>query len=465
MKPIQQAMTLTVGLFLAACHQSTLPELPKPDTTKPVVSLAASKTTLTAADFVILTATATDDTAISKVEFYEENVLIATKLAPYTHAVGFTIANNGVHSYIVKAYDEAGNVATSSKVDITVNVAATLASVSATNWLNGAKGAHTLAHDDYCSNTSGIQRDAIPLLNARGLKASLGVIANLCDETEWSNLQQDAALGHEIFNHTLTHMGEFEAGTVAPIAGWNMETEIKGAHDLVKSKIGIDMSFIGFPSDLTSDTTRNYVKSLGYLGARAAKNGYDGSVAGLNAVSQEAGGVIDWGDSISPYFIKWDVYLTTGKYSMYTYPYGQVNDILIQHAQKAIDAGVWTYRTMHGVNDESWESVPLDQYTAYVDFLKTKVDSGDLWVDTPSQIIRYRGTRANCAVSKVGNMVHFNTSKADCTRYATALTLDLVTDGQPIVTQNDQVLPVKAASTAGHWYVNANPTLGDLSIR
>jgi nitrite reductase/ring-hydroxylating ferredoxin subunit len=97
-----------------------------PDTTPPTVSLAASSTNVTAAGSVTLTATATDNVGVSKVEFYEGTTLLGTKTAaPYTQSIAYTSSNNGSHGYTAKAYDAAGNVTTSTAVSVTVNISAT----------------------------------------------------------------------------------------------------------------------------------------------------------------------------------------------------------------------------------------------------------------------------------------------------------------------------------------------------
>lgn len=255
--------------------------------------------------------------------------------------------------------------------------------------------------------------------------------------------------------------------------------EVKGAHDVVKSNTGYDMTFIGFPSNLTTDITRDYVKSLGYLGARAAKAVYDGSPAGYNSASHDLNGAMSYStDSANPFFVKWDGYDQKCTWSLYEVS-GQAgkgvcptqpNDQLVRHAQKAIDSGIWSYINAHGINDASWQSIPLDQFTTYADFLKAKVDSNELWVATPSSVIRYRGTRANCTVNPFtstaqGSTISFNTASADCNKYATALTLDLVTSAKPVVMQGSQILNVTATGVANHWYVNANPLNGSLLVK
>lgn len=95
------------------------------DTTPPMISLASSSSNVTSAGSITLTATATDNVGVAKVEIFEGTTLLATKTAaPYTQSITFDATKNGAHSYSAKAYDAAGNVTTSNIVAVTVNITA-----------------------------------------------------------------------------------------------------------------------------------------------------------------------------------------------------------------------------------------------------------------------------------------------------------------------------------------------------
>jgi len=92
----------------------------------PVVSLAASATTVTAAGTITLTATASDDKGVTQVEFYDGTMLLGTDTtAPYTQAVALARVNNGTHTYTARAYDTFGQSTTSAPAAVTVNIAST----------------------------------------------------------------------------------------------------------------------------------------------------------------------------------------------------------------------------------------------------------------------------------------------------------------------------------------------------
>jgi hypothetical protein len=81
-----------------------------PDSTIPTVSLSASAS----AAGVVLSANATDDVAVAKVEFYNGNTLLATDTsAPFAHTATLAQVAAGFPSYTAKAFDAAGNNATS----------------------------------------------------------------------------------------------------------------------------------------------------------------------------------------------------------------------------------------------------------------------------------------------------------------------------------------------------------------
>jgi endoglucanase len=94
------------------------------DTTPPTVTLASSSTNVTTASTITLTATASDNVGVARVEFRDGTTLLGTDTsAPFTQAVALTAANNGTHSYTARAFDAAGNATTSAPpVVVTVNI-------------------------------------------------------------------------------------------------------------------------------------------------------------------------------------------------------------------------------------------------------------------------------------------------------------------------------------------------------
>jgi Bacterial Ig domain/Protein of unknown function (DUF1565) len=91
------------------------------DTTPPVVTLASSATSVVVPDTVTLTATASDDVGVAKVEFVRGVTVIATDLAaPYQHSLALGAADVGMVTIRARAYDAAGNVSPVSGVTLNV---------------------------------------------------------------------------------------------------------------------------------------------------------------------------------------------------------------------------------------------------------------------------------------------------------------------------------------------------------
>lgn len=94
---------LSAALLLAACGGDPRPTA---DTTPPTVALQATQSGTT----VNLSATATDNVGVTKVEFYRGNTLIsADTTVPYTASLPVTSADNGTVNFTARAYDAANN--------------------------------------------------------------------------------------------------------------------------------------------------------------------------------------------------------------------------------------------------------------------------------------------------------------------------------------------------------------------
>ena len=107
--PLRTTKTASVTVTLGA------------DATPPSVSLAASPQTVVAPGSTTLTATASDNAGVAKVEFYRGATLIGTDLsAPFTQVANFVPADIGNVAFTAKAYDAANNSTTSAVLNVTV---------------------------------------------------------------------------------------------------------------------------------------------------------------------------------------------------------------------------------------------------------------------------------------------------------------------------------------------------------
>ncbi len=103
---------------------------PPADTTPPTVTLSGVTDGGRIHATRTLTAVASDNVGVTKVEFYQGNTKLGTvSTLPYTFAWDTTKVTNGSYTVTAKAYDAAGNVGTSPGITVT-----------ATNWLGDVNG-------------------------------------------------------------------------------------------------------------------------------------------------------------------------------------------------------------------------------------------------------------------------------------------------------------------------------------
>jgi beta-lactamase superfamily II metal-dependent hydrolase len=92
------------------------------DTILPVTSITAPLAGATVSSTTSVTASASDNVGVTKVEFYLDGVLKSTDTtSPYSWSWDTTTATNGSHTLTTKAYDAALNVGTSAAVGVTVS--------------------------------------------------------------------------------------------------------------------------------------------------------------------------------------------------------------------------------------------------------------------------------------------------------------------------------------------------------
>lgn len=112
----------TAGNVNADDYQITF-SVAVPDTTKPVVSITAPASGATVSGKTEVTASATDDIGVTKVDFLVDGATKSTVTAsPYTYSWDTTsLANDSSHTLSAKACDAAGNCTTSTQISVKVN--------------------------------------------------------------------------------------------------------------------------------------------------------------------------------------------------------------------------------------------------------------------------------------------------------------------------------------------------------
>lgn len=308
-------------------------------------------------------------------------------------------------------------------------------------WKGDAKGAYTIIHDDLCDwSLNSLFTIAEPELTKRGLRSAFGAIVKVCEErTLWRQLQLMRDHGHEIINHSWDHQDMVEA---MPLP--TLELELDHSTEVLDSNLKDQKtSFFIFPYDSINDAAVEHLGTLGYLGARAGKKGVNKP---------------DFPDGMRVMF---DVY--GGENSIYD----GMGDILQIYVDLAISEGGWSVREFHGVDDTSFWAMATPDYQAHLDYVKSKVDSGELWVDTPSTVVRYRFARQYCGVPQAdGYQLAFAAPSTDCARYATPLTVLISTELDApslLATQDGQMLTTRKLAER-KFAVDIDPSLGPAAV-
>lgn len=95
---------------------------PPPDTTAPSVSISNPAAGATVSGSIEISATATDNVGVTRVEFFVDGTLRNTdSSAPFSFSFATSSLTNGTHSVTAKAYDAAGNVGNASARSFTVS--------------------------------------------------------------------------------------------------------------------------------------------------------------------------------------------------------------------------------------------------------------------------------------------------------------------------------------------------------
>ena len=134
---LNKALLASLAILVASCGQGGAPaqdqqrnpHLPSSavkDLAPPSIELVTTTETITEVGDLTLTAKAADTSGIAKVEFYQGNMKIAEATsAPYQATVTFADrSQNGSYTFMVRAIDTVGNVASSQNVTVKVAIPA-----------------------------------------------------------------------------------------------------------------------------------------------------------------------------------------------------------------------------------------------------------------------------------------------------------------------------------------------------
>lgn len=331
--------------------------------------------------------------------------------------------------------------------------AGTFAYEKVATWVDDAQAAYTMIHDDMCgAQLHGIEDQAIPALDARGLKAGVAPIADECDQNDrWATVVDAERRGHEIVSHSYTHV---------QITAANAGREIAEAKTAMDVHLTHPITFFVFPYDFFSAATVATVQSSGHLGTRAGnRDDNDGfTMPPINPV-----------EPTNDYAVEFDVWPRSySKYALY-YP----ADMLNVHVYNAIERGGWAVREFHSViadgssaADQGFGPITRSDYERHLDFLVAARDKGVLWTAPPSTVLRYRHARTACKAAVSGDTITYDTSSAECLTYATPLSVIVTTtEDLPRVDGTQNGVPVATRKLGPRRFsITADPTAGPVQL-
>lgn len=103
------SLLVLTGLLATACSSSPISTI---DNAPPTIALTSTPASMVAGGTVTLTASASDNVGVARVEFYDNGTLIATDTAaPYLASTTYNYASNGTHAFKAVAYDTSNNTA------------------------------------------------------------------------------------------------------------------------------------------------------------------------------------------------------------------------------------------------------------------------------------------------------------------------------------------------------------------
>lgn len=330
------------------------------------------------------------------------------------------------------------------------------------NWKGDATAAYSIIHDDLCAwgvSAGGGMFQNWRELTDRNLVAAYGVVTSWCQEADFTEMQNMVNAGMEMVNHSHSHINLREN-----VEDW--DTEFGLSTEVLRQR-GFEVSYFVYPYDAFNDAMFAKLNNeLGYLGSRGSPPGSPFGVVNTADMSTF--------DVLQPYRNKFDIYNEYNdpdepRFSVYT---GGSGDPLNKYVDDAVRYGGWAVRELHGIDfPESWGNVPLNIYLPHLDHVKTLVDQNSLWMDTPTNITRYRSSRAYCgdAIVNEGSISFMTPTAAGCQKYSAPLTVIISVPGSGSVkaTQNGEDIPIKALGVDGTRYrymLDIDPTRGATDI-
>ncbi len=319
-------------------------------------------------------------------------------------------------------------------------------------WKNNAKGAYSIIHDDFgSSSVPGIENYADTIAFNRGVKITFGAITSACDANDWVNANRMISHGHEVMNHTHNHYCAYDPGWCETQTWANYATELDQSTNLIQTHTSVYPRFFIWPYDLHTTGSKAHLRdNLNYYGARGGTQDQTLNVNQLNNVT------------ITDFFsLNFSVFAPTTNIT-------QLNGLV----DLAIAQQKWGMRELHGVGDASWGSVPVVNYRAHLDYVRSKMLTNDIWMATATEVTTYKMQAQNFIPTTTYSApnqeirITWNSPAIDLTDLRSNVTLNVNLDGLTgytyIYQNNVQITQYTVAS--GVLSFNVFPHQGEITI-
>lgn len=218
------------------------------DTTDPVVNITSPSDGATVSGSTTITASASDDVSVNKVEFYIDNTKVGEDTSsPYQYSWNLSYETNGSHNLKAIAYDSSNNSAIDDDTSVTVTGGIT---VHAGPWLNPIEG----------NNPTGGDGDKWP--NNWTLSWTGNDLCDATYDSAWANDQDSSpsTLGMTSSGEANDHGGEANlwSGNGATIAYYGSTYDPSG--DTVHAVDASSYNYIVFYAKFTTRDSEDSVK-------------------------------------------------------------------------------------------------------------------------------------------------------------------------------------------------------------
>jgi hypothetical protein len=334
------------------------------------------------------------------------------------------------------------------------------------NWKYDRIGAYSIQFDDWCGHsTHGIYDRGLKDFKALGIVGSIGINTSGCTDLEWQQAQEFLNAGFSIFNHGAEHKYPDVPTWENPdsiVITWDNDEQLGDSNDLIAEKLnGYRPEIVATPNDIMTTDIINYIKEHpDFIGARAP-NFIDQTWVPSSGVNRRQnvkpcpqGSVCtNHFEPMDPYFLKNDLY---GPYSSFS------GNSLVEYLNYAVQYEGWALQYTHGIDDESWESITLAHWEAFIIRLEAAIEEQKLWIATPETIVRYHHATLNCLTLGDQNIPYGWLYKIDdsnefCERHKTEITAQL--------NMPEDISAVYQDGTAIEFYYSKPEALAEGDIR